>query len=94
MNRLIQVCRAAITHIGANFPCTQAPGPVLTGYENTELIYADDVVEDMFMPGKPAEIKFKVCFFGISDKRQEGKEGYKTTRTLSLSIAGSDQLGP
>ena len=54
------MCRAVITHIGDNHPCLQAPGPVLTGFENTEIVYADDVTEDMYMRGMPAEVKFKV----------------------------------
>lgn len=56
----LQVCKFAITHIGDNMPCTEPPGPVVTGYENTVLKYGDGTADSENACGMPAEFEFKV----------------------------------
>ncbi|XP_059091103.1 uncharacterized protein LOC131886721 [Tigriopus californicus] len=34
-----RACKIKITHIGENYPCTQPPGPMITGFENIEIQY-------------------------------------------------------
>ena len=59
----LKVCKIEITHIGANMPCTEPPGPSLHGYENTEVVYADGVVAEEHMCGKKAQFKFYVSSY-------------------------------
>ena len=41
-------------------PCTEAPGPTLTGYENTKITYAAGVVGEEHECDKEAEYEFEV----------------------------------
>lgn len=55
-----KVCKVVITHVGENMPCTEAPGPVLTTYENTEIVYNDGgLPADANKCGKNAVVRFK-----------------------------------
>ena len=36
------VCKVEVIFVGENMPCTEPPGPSLTGYENTEIAYPED----------------------------------------------------
>ena len=56
----MKVCKLVITHIGENMPCTEPPGPTVTGYENTEIVYAGGVIGDEHQCDKEAEYKFTV----------------------------------
>lgn len=55
----VKVCKLEIVHIGANLPCTEPPGPSITGYENVVIEYgADPTVAHDF--GEPTKLIFKV----------------------------------
>ena len=56
----MKVCKIEITHIGENMPCTEAPGPTTTGYENTMIQYAQGVVDNEHACGEIAEYTFTV----------------------------------
>ena len=60
-----RVCSLAITHIGANMPCTEAPGKVITGYENTQILYDEGGSGQERACGKSVDVHFHVGSFGF-----------------------------
>ena len=55
----MKLCNLVLTHVGENFPCTEAPGAELTGYENARVVWTSgDEPDDPC--GESMEYQFKV----------------------------------
>ena len=55
----VSVCKIVVTFIGDNMPCTEPPGPSLTGYENTEITYGVNGA-NAHEDAQPAQILMRV----------------------------------
>lgn len=55
-----RACKIKIIHIGENYPCTQPPGPLITGYENVEIQYDVNGNKHASELGEEVILKLKV----------------------------------
>ena len=83
-----KACAIVITHIGANFPCTEPPPAVPTGRENIAFAYDTDANQKKSEFGEHIWVQFSVCH---SDKNVECCLSF---HHRFLTTAGFDQLGP
>jgi len=56
-----RICRLAVTHIGANFPCLRQPSATPLPSDNMAVQYGSVEGEETKECGEPAKITFKVC---------------------------------
>lgn len=56
----LRICKAEVTHIGANLPCTRIPDGSPADHDNFKLIYAGGVEADAHQCGKDVQMYFTV----------------------------------